>query len=124
MLARGFAPMTTGLQRRTNPAERACDNLRVSPPAPAPSTIHGANPYLLLTLAPLFWSMNWILGRGLAPDIPPMTMTFFRWFFAVLILAPFAWPHVRRDWLIVRQHWKILLFLGAIGIGSHNALAY
>ena len=29
-------------------------------------------------------------------------MTFFRWFFAILILAPFAWPHVRRDWPIVR----------------------
>ena len=24
----------------------------------------------------------------------------------------------------MRRHWKTLLFLGAIGIGSHNALAY
>ena len=29
-----------------------------------------------------------------------MAMTFFRWFFAILILAPFALPHVRRDWPI------------------------
>jgi len=53
-----------------------------------------------------------------------MAMTFFRWFFALLILAPFAWPHVRRDWPVVRRYWRTLLFLGAIGIGSHNALAY
>ena len=84
----------------------------------------GASPYLLLTLTPLFWSSNWIIGRGLHSEIPPMAMTFFRWFFAVLILAPFSIHHLRRDWPIVRRHWKVMVFLGAIGIGSHNALAY
>ena len=53
-----------------------------------------------------------------------MAMTFLRWFFALLILAPFAWPHLRRDWPIVRRHWRTLVFLGAIGVGTHNALAY
>ena len=52
--------------------------------------------YVLLTLAPLFWSCNWIVGRGLAHDVPPMAMTFFRWFFAIVMLAPFALPHVAR----------------------------
>ena len=89
--------------------------------APAPRT---ASPYLLLTLTPFFWSVNWVLGRGLHHEIPPMAMTFFRWFFAILILAPFAWPHVRRDWPVIARHWRALLGLGAIGIGTHNALAY
>jgi drug/metabolite transporter (DMT)-like permease len=92
-------------------------------PAPA-SAPRGANPYLLLTLTPLFWACNWIVGRGLAADIPPMAMTFFRWFFAVLILAPFAWRHVRRDWPVVRRNWRPMLFLGTIGVGTHNAFAY
>ena len=91
---------------------------------PPSVNFYGASPYLLLTLTPLFWAVNWIFGRGLAPDIPPMAMTFFRWLFALLILAPFAWPHVKRDWPRARTHWKALMFLGAIGIGSHNALAY
>jgi len=80
--------------------------------------------YILLTLTPFFWACNWTIGRGLAADIPPMAMTFFRWLFAILILAPFAWPHVRRDWPILRRHWKVMLALGAIGVGIHNALAY
>jgi drug/metabolite transporter (DMT)-like permease len=88
------------------------------------ATHAGPSPYLLLTLTPLFWACNWIVGRGLAADIPPMAMTFLRWFFALLILAPFAWPHLRRDWPIVRRHWRTLVFLGAIGVGTHNALAY
>jgi len=80
--------------------------------------------YVLLTLTPLFWSGNWIVGRGLHADIPPMAMTFFRWLFAILILAPFAWRHVKHDWPILRAHWRILVVLGAIGVGTHNSLAY
>jgi drug/metabolite transporter (DMT)-like permease len=82
------------------------------------------SPYLLLTLTPFFWACNWILGRALHADIPPMAMTFFRWLFAILILAPFAWPHLKRDWPVVRANWKVLTVLGAIGIGTHNGLAY
>ena len=51
-------------------------------------------------------------------------MTFFRWLFAIVILAPFALPRLRKDMPIVRRHWKALLGLGIIGIGTHNALAY
>src|SRR5690242_10697729 len=86
------------------------------------SRVAHASPFLLLTLAPLFWSYNWIVGRALHTQVPPLTMTFLRWFFAVLILAPFALPHVRREWPIVRRHWKKLVFLGAAGVGTHNAL--
>ena len=83
-----------------------------------------ASPYLLLALAPLFWAANWIVGRAVHADIPPMGMTFFRWLFAAMILAPFAWRHLARDWPTIRARWKTMLMLGAIGIGTHNALAY
>jgi len=84
----------------------------------------GASPYLFLTLPPLFWASNWIIGRALHSDIPPMAMTFFRWLFAIMLLAPFAWPHLRRDWPVIRANWKTMLVLGAIGVGTHNGLAY
>ena len=86
-------------------------------------TLH-VSPYLLLTLTPMIWASNWILGRGLAGEIPPMALTFFRWLFAIVMLAPFALPRVRRDWPRIRAHWRILLLLGAVGVGTHNALAY
>ena len=82
------------------------------------------SPYFLLALAPFFWSCNWIIGRALHEVVPPMGMTFFRWLFAVLILAPFAIAPLRRDWPIVRRHWRAMLLLGTIGVGMHNALAY
>jgi drug/metabolite transporter (DMT)-like permease len=90
----------------------------------SPDRLSGVSPWLLLTLTPLFWACNWIIGRGLSTEIPPMAMTFFRWLFALAILAPFAWPEVRRDWPVLRRSWKVMLPLGAIGVGTHNALAY
>ncbi|GMU71903.1 MAG: DMT family transporter [Betaproteobacteria bacterium PRO3] len=101
-------------------ARRATD----ASPGAAASPHRGVSPYALLALTPFLWACNWVIGRGLHHDIPPMGMTFFRWFFAVLILAPFALPHLRRDWPIVRANARTMLGLGAIGIGTHNALAY
>jgi drug/metabolite transporter (DMT)-like permease len=99
----------------------ACHNRRVVRIPDAPG---GASPFLLLALAPLFWSYNWIVGRALAPDVPPMAMTFFRWFFAILIFAPFAWRRAARAWPVLRANWRTMLLLGALGVGTHNALAY
>jgi drug/metabolite transporter (DMT)-like permease len=90
----------------------------------ARSAPRSASPYLLLTLTPFFWACNWIVGRGLYTQIPPMAMTFYRWLFAILILAPFALPHVRREWSVVRRNRRTLLLLGVVGVGTHNALTY
>jgi drug/metabolite transporter (DMT)-like permease len=90
----------------------------------ARSSTRTASPYLLLTLTPFFWACNWIVGRALHDSVPPMAMTFYRWLFALAILAPFALPHVVREWSEVRRNLKVLIPLGFIGIGSHNALAY
>lgn len=83
-----------------------------------------ASAYLLLALAPLFWAVNWIIGRALHDDIPPMAMTFFRWLFAIAILAPFAWRPLVRHWPVLVRHWKTMFVLGSIGVGTHSALAY
>ena len=72
------------------------------------------SPYVLLTLAPFFWSCNVIVGRGLSQDVPAFAMTFYRWLFAMLILAPFALPGAKgpadrasalEDSARARRHW-------------------
>src|SRR5881296_679916 len=90
----------------------------------AASPARAVSPYLLLTLTPFFWACNWVVGRGLHDDVPPLAMTFYRWLFALAILAPIALPHVRRDWPSIRRGAKVLVLLGILGIGTHNALAY
>ncbi|HTR58622.1 MAG TPA: DMT family transporter [Casimicrobiaceae bacterium] len=93
-------------------------------PTRTPHRAQSASAYLLLAVAPFFWSCNWIIGRGLHAEIPPFAMTFYRWTFAIAFMLPFALPQVLRQWPLVRKHYRVLILLGVLGVGSHNALAY
>lgn len=37
------------------------------------------SPILALTLAALFWSGSFVVGRALRDDVNPVALTFFRW---------------------------------------------
>jgi drug/metabolite transporter (DMT)-like permease len=76
-------------------------------PAPAPTSFHPARwlnnqPYLLLSLTSLFWAGNIVLARHVAGHVPPLTLSCIRWIGTFLILLPFAWPHLVRDWPVLR----------------------
>ncbi len=93
-------------------------------PSTSPPTGLYGRPYWLLTLAVLFWAGNFVLGRAVRAEIPPVGLAFWRWCVATLILWPFAWPHLRRDWATVRRHGGVILLLAALGVGSFNTLVY
>ena len=48
--------------------------------------------YLLLTLTVLFWAGNFVLARALNASFDPVTLAFYRWALALLILLPFWLP--------------------------------
>ena len=81
-------------------------------------------PYLLLTLAPLFWSGNIVVSRALRADISPVALTFWRWVVALAILLPVTWVELRRSWPVIRRRWKILVLLGLLGVFLYQMLAY
>ena len=81
-------------------------------------------PYLLLTLAVLFWSGNFILGRAFHTEIPPVALSFWRWVGAALLVTVPALPHLRRDRRALYQHWQAILILATLGIAAFNTLAY
>jgi drug/metabolite transporter (DMT)-like permease len=82
------------------------------------------NAYLLLSVMALCWAGNQVLGRAVAGHIPPITFSFLRWSLATVIVVPFALPHVRGDWSVIRSDWRYLTFVGAIGGGLFNTLQY
>src|SRR3954471_13997572 len=78
---------------------------------------------LLLTVAPLLWAGNAVVGRMVAPLVPPLTLNFLRWALAFLILLPFAWPLLRAEsplWDRIGRY----AVLGLLGVGCYNALQY
>ena len=80
--------------------------------------------YLLLVLPPLFWAGNTVLARGVADLIPPVAMSFWRWSLALILLLPFTWKHVVRDWAGIKRGWKNILLVSLLGITSFNTLLY
>ncbi|QWG22548.1 DMT family transporter [Bradyrhizobium sediminis] len=98
-------------------------------PAPAPSApdpVRWLNnqPYLLLSLTSLFWAGNIVLARYVAGHVPPMTLSCVRWIGAFLMLMPFAWPHLRRDWPALRARLPLMVALSATGFAFNNAISY
>ena len=83
-----------------------------------------ANPYLLLTLTALSWSGNMVVGRAIRGDIPPLTLAFWRWAIAFVLVLPLALPHLREQWPLLRKGWKSLVILGLLGVGGYNTFAY
>ena len=82
------------------------------------------NAYLLLALGSLCWSGNHLMGRAIAGHVPPMAITTLRWLLAAAILIPFAWPHLRRDWALIRKHAGVLAYLALTGGALFGALQF
>jgi drug/metabolite transporter (DMT)-like permease len=78
----------------------------------------------LLAAANLFWAGNIVLGRGLAGQVPPVALAYWRWTGAFLIAVGFAWPRMSTDLPVLLRHWKMMLLLSATGIASYNTLSY
>ena len=81
-------------------------------------------PYLLLSITALCWAGNAIVGRIAAGHIPPVTLSFLRWLFAFLIVLPFAWKHLVRDWGAIRGKLGIMIILSITGISAFNTMQY
>ena len=77
----------------------------------------------LLTVPPVLWAGNAVVGRLMSGQVPPMTLNFLRWAIAFVLLLPLAaWVLKRGSGL--REHWKRFALLGLLGVGAYNALQY
>src|SRR6266545_4809766 len=95
------------------------------PNAPAPAANWLANqPYLLLSITALCWAGNAIVGRLAAGQIAPVTLSFLRWSLAFVVILPFAWKYLVRDWGAIRERLGTMIVLSVTGIGAFTTLQY
>jgi len=78
---------------------------------------------LLLTLPPLLWAGNAVVGRLIAPLASPMTLNLLRWAIAFALLLPLAAPVLRRG-SALWPSWRRFAGLSLLSIGGYNALLY
>lgn len=80
--------------------------------------------YILLILTTLFWSGNFVLGRGMHAEIPPLSLSFWRWVIALVILCLFAVKHLYRQRQLVQHHSRFIIIQGLLGVAGFNSLIY
>ncbi|QSO45820.1 DMT family transporter [Alicyclobacillus mengziensis] len=78
--------------------------------------------FLLLMLATLLWSGNYIAGRLLAPAMPALVLNGVRWTLSALELYIILMFTGKR--LPLREKWREFLLLGFVGMFIFSALTY
>lgn len=77
----------------------------------------------LLTVPPLMWASNAIVGRLIVGSIPPLTFNALRWWVALALVLPLGWRVLRKPAQILRRA-RYFAVLGLLGVGCYNALQY
>lgn len=79
---------------------------------------------LLLVPPPLFWAGNFIVGRAMRGEVPPLSLSFWRWVVALACILPFAWRPLRRDAPLYWAHrWRVLR-ISLAGVVAFTSLVY
>ena len=79
---------------------------------------------MLAVMAAIVWSGNFVIARGVIKSISPVTLSFYRWLTATILIAPFAWKHFRAEWKTALANPYYFLFTAIISISLYNTLIY
>lgn len=75
-------------------------------------------------IAVLIWSMNIAVTRYVSDYISPVSISFYRWFVAFIILTPFMAKKMWQNRHLIRQHFWQFAILSAFGMVLYQGLSY
>ena len=81
-------------------------------------------PYFLLFLQPVFMASNLIVARGGTEFVPPISLAFWRWTTTFLILIPFFYKPIIKNFKKIKPEFYKLFFLGLTGCGICGAFPF
>jgi drug/metabolite transporter (DMT)-like permease len=82
------------------------------------------NNYFLLILATCLWGGNFVMGKALAGEVPPITLSLLRWITALLVLGPFYGKMVWENRRVYKNNWRMVTVLAMTGVAGFNTLVY
>jgi drug/metabolite transporter (DMT)-like permease len=72
----------------------------------------------------LCWAGNWVVGRAIHEQVPPLALNFWRWAGSLLLILPVAWVPLRAQWPLMLRHWKWVLPMAAIASAIFQSMVY
>ena len=67
---------------------------------------------------------NLVVARGGVEYVPPISLAFWRWTLVFIILLPFTYVSLKKNYRIIKKEYKKLFFLGAMGCGVCGAFPF
>ena len=67
---------------------------------------------------------NLVVARGGVEFVPPISLAFWRWALVFIILLPFTCLSLKNNFEIIKNEYKKLFFLGAMGCGVCGAFPF
>ena len=67
---------------------------------------------------------NLIVARGGVEHVPPISLAFWRWLLVYLILIPFTFSSLRKNFRFVKKEYKRIFFIGSMGCGICGAFPF
>ena len=80
--------------------------------------------YSLLFIQPIFMASNLIIARGGTEFIPPISLAFWRWLFCFIILLPFTFVFLKKNFELYKKELFKLFILGFLGCGICGAFPF
>ncbi len=80
--------------------------------------------YLFAVISTAIWAGNFIVARSLNQSITPISLAFWRWLVAVIVIFPFSQKQLFAEQDIIRKNLPYLSITALLGITLFNTLVY
>ena len=80
--------------------------------------------FVYAALATVIWSGNFLIARGLNDKIPPVSLAFWRWTVATIVVLPIIINSVYAQRKVLRKHAGYLVVTSILGVSIFNTLIY
>jgi len=79
---------------------------------------------LFATAAAIIWSGNFVVARGIAKEIQPFSLSFYRWVIGTVIIFPFALAQLHKEIVVVKKNLLYIFCTGLTGVAIFNTCLY
>ena len=83
-----------------------------------------AGAFAILLFVAFCWAATIIAARLATPEVPPLTINFWRWTLGLLVVLPFTARALIAKRGIVLAHWRSLLLLGFLNMTAFGGLFF
>ncbi len=79
----------------------------------------------LLVASSFFWSGNFFAGKiAFLSDLTPFKLSFFRWLLAALLLLPFTYSEIAKNYYYYKKKLLLMTIISILGVTIFNSFTY